>query len=390
MFLSQNYISHFSIIKRELIDKTDGFKFGLEGSQDYDLYLKILEHTKKIYHIPKVLYHWRKITGSTAVKFSEKSYAQESGKKAIENAIKRRDIDAKVSNEKYSGTYRVKYKIVGNPLISIILPFKDKPELLTMCIEAILNKSTYKNFEIIGISNDSIETETFYEMKRLKSLDNRIKFYEYNIAFNYSKINNYAVDNYANGKHIILLNNDIEIISSDWIESMLEHSQRDDVGCVGAKLYYPNNTIQHAGIIVGLGGVAGHSHKYYDKNYSGYFNRLNIIQNVSAVTGACLMVKKSIYREIDGLNEKNLSIAFNDVDFCLRVQEKGYRNIFTPYCEAYHYESISRGFEDNPKKIARFNSEIEYIKKRHKKILQNGDPYYNRNLTLDREDFTLR
>lgn len=390
MFLSQNYISHLGVIKKELIKKADGFTIGLEGAQDYDLYLKVLEHTNKIFHIQKVLYHWRKIPGSTAAEFSDKSYAQDAGVRALQNAMNRRKIDAKVENGKHPGTYRIKYNILSNPLVSIIIPFKDKPELLTMCIESILNKSTYKNFEIIGISNNSSEQGTFNEMQRLEKLDNRIKFYEYNVPFNYSDINNYAVNNYVKGEQIILLNNDIEIITPEWIENMLEHSQRDEVGCVGAKLYYPNDTIQHAGVIVGLGGVAGHSHKCFGRSNSGYFHRLELIQNLSAVTAACLMVKTKIFKELNGLNEENLKIAFNDVDFCLRVQEKGYKNIFTPYCEAYHHESISRGLEDSLEKIARFNSEVDYMKKRHKDILLCGDPYYNPKLTLDREDFSLR
>ena len=390
MFLSQNYISHLGVIKKELIEKVDGFTIGLEGAQDYDLYLKVFEHANKIFHIQKVLYHWRKIPGSTAAEFSEKSYAQDAGIEALQNAMKRRKIATNVENGKYPGTYIIKYEILNNPLVSIIIPFKDMPDLLKMCIESILNKSTYRNFEIIGISNNSNESSTFDEMKRLEELDDRIKFYEYNVPFNYSDINNYAVNSYAKGEHIILLNNDIEIITSSWIENMLQHSQKEEVGCVGAKLYYPNDTIQHAGVIIGIGGVAGHSHKHFDKSNPGYFSRLELIQNVSAVTAACLMIKTKIFKELEGLNEENLKIAFNDVDFCLRVQEKGYRNIFTPYTEAYHHESISRGAEDNPEKIARFNKEVDYMKKRHKNILENGDPFYNTNLSLDREDFSLR
>ncbi|MDD5210822.1 MAG: glycosyltransferase, partial [Sulfuricurvum sp.] len=390
MFLSQNYISHLGVIKKELIEKVGGFAIGLEGAQDYDLYLKVLEHTDKVHHISKVLYHWRKIPGSSAADFDDKSYAQEAGLRALKNALKRRAIDADVLNGKHAGTYRVLYKIQKEPLVSIIIPFKDKPELLRMCIESILDKSTYKNFEIIGISNNSSEEATFEEMKRVENLDDRIKFYEYNVAFNYSAINNYAVKTYAKGEQIILLNNDIEIITHDWIEAMLEFSQRDDVGVVGAKLYYPNNTLQHGGVIVGLGGVAGHSHKYFNKDDSGYFHRLNILQNLSAVTAACFMVKKSIYQELNGLNEQNLAVAFNDVDFCLRAREKGYLNIFTPYCEAYHHESISRGHEDTAQKQERFNSEVFFMQERHKTILEKGDPYYNVNLTLDREDFSLK
>ncbi|APW66495.1 hypothetical protein LPB137_11880 [Poseidonibacter parvus] len=389
MFLSQNYISHIGVIKKALIEKVGGWAIGLEGSQDYDLYLKVLEHTNNIVHIPKVLYHWRKIPGSTAAEYSDKSYAQEAGTKALNNAMKRRNIKAMASNGKYPGTYKVAYEIENNPLVSIVIPYKDKPELLKMCIESILDKSTYQNYEIIGISNNSEESETFDEMNRLKNLDNRIQFYEYNVPFNYSDINNHAVNTYANGEHILLLNNDIEIISERWIEEMLMHSQRKEVGCVGAKLYFPNEQIQHAGVIIGIGGIAGHSHKYFEREDPGYFSRLNLIQNFSAVTAACLMVKKEIFDEVKGLNEIDLKIAFNDVDFCLRVQEQGYKNIFTPYCEAYHHESISRGAEDNSKKIERFNKEIEFIKTRHKEFLKKGDPFYNVNLTLDHENFEV-
>ncbi len=390
MFLSQNYISHLGVIKRTLFDKVGGFCIGLEGAQDYDLYLKVLEQTQKIIHIPKVLYHWRKVDGSTAMEFNEKSYAQEAGRKALEDAMQRQKQDAKVFNGKNPGTYKIEYVIKNSPLVSLVIPFKDKPELLKMCIESILKKSTYKNFEIIGISNNSEEELTFSQMQRLKKMDSRVHFYEYNIPFNYSKINNYAVNHYAKGEHIVLLNNDIEIITPEWIEALLMHSQREHIGVVGAKLYYPNDTIQHAGVIVGLGGVAGHSHKNFHKKASGYFSRLNIVQNFSAVTAACFMVKKSIFDMVGGLNERELKVAFNDVDFCLRVYEKGYLNLFTPYCEAYHHESVSRGFEDTPQKQKRFQSEVLYMKERHQGILKNGDPFYNPNLTLEREDFSLR
>ncbi|MBU3014063.1 glycosyltransferase [Poseidonibacter lekithochrous] len=390
MFLSQNYISHLGVIRKSLIERVGGWAVGLEGSQDYDLYLKVLEHTNNIVHIPKVLYHWRKVPGSTAAEFSDKSYAQEAGKKALENAMKRRNIQAEVFNGKYPGTYKVEYKIIDDPLVSIIIPFKDKPELLKMCIESILEKSTYKNFEIIGISNNSQEKETFDEMNRIKELDRRINFYEYNVPFNYSDINNHAVNNHAKGEYILLLNNDIEIISTNWIEEMLMHAQRKDIGCVGAKLYYPNDTIQHAGVTMGILTLAGHNFKHLDKNTPGYMGRESIIQNISAVTAACLMIKKSIYDEVKGLNQEDLKIAFNDVDFCLRVQEKGYKNIYTPYCEAYHHESISRGTEDNPEKVERFNKEVKFMQNRHKDILENGDPFYNINLTLTKENFEIK
>ncbi len=393
LIYSQNYISHLCVMKKAYLDKVEGFTVGLEGSQDYDLYLKIFDMCKddiKIAHIPKVLYHWRKIPGSTASEFSEKSYAQDRGRMAVENSIKRNNIDAAVANGKYPGTYRVAYNVKNNPLVSIVIPFKDAKKLLTMCVESILDKSTYENFEIVGISNNSEKGETFEEMKRLEELDSRIKFYEYNVPFNYSDINNYAINNHVKGDYVVLLNNDIEIISENWIEEMLGFAQRENTGAVGAMLYYPNDTIQHAGVIIGLGGVAGHSHKHFVRLSTGYFYRLKLIQNLSAVTAACLMVSTEKFKEINGLNDENLKIAFNDVDFCLRLREKGYLNVFTPYVEAYHHESISRGAEDSPEKIARFNSEIDYMKNRHKDILKEGDPYYNVNLTLDREDFGLR
>jgi GT2 family glycosyltransferase len=285
--------------------------------------------------------------------------------------------------------YRVKYDIIGNPLVSIIIPFKDKPELLETCIKSLLKFTTYQNFEVIGVSNNSQEEATFALMKELEKLDPRVKFYEYNVEFNYANINNYAVNNLAKGEHILLLNNDIELIHEGWLEAMLEHSQRKEIGCVGAKLLYPNNTIQHAGIIIGLGGYAGHSHKHYPKDNPGYFNRLNSIQNLSAVTAACLMIKKSIYQEIGGMDEVNFKVAYNDVDFCLRVREKGYLNLYTPYAIMYHHESITRGYETTPEKIARFQKEKDALFKRHKDILTNGDPYYNPNLCHDKEDFSI-
>ncbi len=390
LLLTHNYITHLATVKKSLIDSLGGFRSEFDGAQDHDLFLRLTEITKKIYHIPKVLYHWRIITTSTNSNPYAKPKAMENARLVMIDTLSRRGIEGTVEHLKNMPYFfRVKREIVASVLVSIVIPFKDKPELLTMCIESILNKSSYKNFEIIGISNNSAEESTFNEMKRLSSLDERVKFYEYNVPFNYSAINNYAVKNYAKGAHILLLNNDIEIISTDWIECMLEHSQRKNIGCVGAKLYYPDDTIQHAGVIIGIGGVAGHAHKCFSKEYAGYYNRSSIIQNLSAVTAACLMVKKTIYDKLEGLNEESLSVAFNDVDFCLRVQELGYKNIFTPFSEAYHHESISRGYEDSPEKVKRFEKEVLYMKYRHKKILKEGDPYYNPNLTLIRGDFSL-
>ena len=390
MFLSQNYLSHLGVIKRSLIERVGGWEVGLEGSQDYDLYLKVLEHSDRICHIPKVLYHWRKVPGSTAAEFSGKSYAQDAGRKALESAMKRRSVEATVLDGKYPGTYKVEYRLEHEPLVSIVIPFKDHPDLLKTCIESILDKTSYSNYEIVGISNNSTEKETFRTMERLSARDERVKFHEYNVPFNYSQINNYAVKNRVRGEHIVLMNNDIEIITSGWIEEMLMFSQRDDVGAVGAKLYYPDDTIQHAGVIIGIGGVAGHSHKYLSRKDYGYFLRPHITQNLSAVTAALLMVKKRLYEEVGGLDEENLKIAFNDVDFCLKLTEKGYSNVYTPWVEAYHYESKSRGEEDTPEKRLRFQREVEFMMERWEKVLKNGDPYYNRNLSLKYENFSLK
>jgi GT2 family glycosyltransferase len=365
------------------------FDSRFDGAQDYDLFLRMTEKTEKIHHIPKVLYHWRMIEGSTSADSEAKPEAIEHGRKALEEALFRKKIDATVEHGNLNHYFRVRYRIKEKPLVSIIIPFKDKPELLAMSVNSVLDRSSYENYEIIGISNNSEDPKVFELMKELTAKDPRVKFYEYNTEFNYADINNHAVNTYAKGEHILLLNNDIEVIAADWIEAMLEHSQRKEVGCVGAKLYFPNDTIQHAGIIIGLGGYAGHSHKMYPRESAGYFNRLMVVQDLSAVTAACLMIKKRIYQEINGMDEIKFKVAYNDVDFCLRVREKGYLNIFTPYAEMYHHESVSRGYETTPEKIARFTTEKEALFERHPEILTNGDPYYNPNLCHDKEDFSL-
>jgi GT2 family glycosyltransferase len=390
LLLSHNYITHLSCFSRILLDKVGRFNSDFDGSQDYDLFLRLTEKTDKIHHIQKVLYHWRTIEGSTSADSEAKPEALERGKKVLEATMKRRGVDADIEYANMHHYFRVKYKIKKNPLVSIIIPFKDKPELLDMCINSILEKSTYSNYEIIGISNNSEETSTFEMMVALEKKDPRVSFYEYNVEFNYADINNRAVELYAKGEHVLLLNNDIEVITPEWIEAMLEHSQREEIGCVGAKLYYPDDTVQHAGIIIGLGGYAGHSHKMYPRDNPGYFNRLSVVQNVSAVTAACLMIKKEIYLEVGGMDAVEFKVAYNDVDFCLRVREKGYLNIFTPFVEMYHHESVSRGYETTPEKIARFRTEQDALSKRHKEILANGDPCYNPNLSHDKEDFSIK
>ncbi len=387
---AQNYINHLTAIKRRLIEDVDGWEVGLEGAQDHDLYLKIVEKTNRIAHIQKILYHWRAVEGSTAAQFSEKEFAQTAGRVAVQNAINRCGESATVIDGRMPGTYRVKYILTGTPLVSIIIPFRDKINLLTDCITSILEKSTYTNFEIICINNQSEDKKTYEEISRLRVLTDKIFFYDYIGEFNYSKINNTAVYQYAKGEYVVLLNNDIKIITSEWIENMLMFAQKDEVGAVGAKLYFDDDTIQHAGIVVGINNSAGHSFKGYGRNASGYFARLCVNQYVSAVTAAMLMISKKKYIELSGLNEKEFAIGFNDVDFCLRLREHGYENVFTPYAEAYHYESKSRGYDDTPEREAKHEMEKKSLKERHGDYFYKVDPYYNINLTTKTVDYSIK
>ena len=392
LLLSTNYICHLSVYRKALLDQVaEGGSYvreGFEGSQDYDLVLRAVDRTDRIYHIPRILYHWRMIPGSTAARYDSKDHAWEAGRRAVEDALRRRGIAGAALPGPYPGAYRVKRTIQGQPLISILIPFHDQPDLLRLCLDSILEKTTYPHFELLGISNNSVAPETFAVMERYAAADRRIRFLRHDAPFNYAAINNFATAQTA-GEHLLLLNNDMTVITPDWLESLLEHSQRPEVGAVGAKLYYPDDTIQHGGVIVGVGGIAGHAHKNFPRHHPGYFMRLGLIQNLSAVTAACLMVKKTLYTSLGGMDEQHLAVAFNDVDFCLRLREQGYLNVFTPYCEVYHHESKTRGYEDTPQKQQRFTKEIAYMRKRHAAILQNGDPYYNPNLPLDREDFGM-
>lgn len=388
LILSTNYICHLTVYRKALLDQAGPFREGFAGSQDYDLTLRALDHTDRVHHIPHVLYHWRMIPGSTAAQYSSKNYAWEAGRRAIEDTLQRRGIAGAALLGQYPGTYRVKRAIQGQPRISIIIPFHDQPDLLRQCLDSILEKTTYPNFDLLGVSNNSVIADTFAVMEHYSAADHRIRFIRRDVPFNYAAINNFAVSQ-VTGEHLLLLNNDVAIITPDWLETLVEHSQRPEVGAVGAKLYYPDDTIQHGGVIIGVGGIAGHAHRQFERHNPGYFARLHLIQNLSAVTAACLMVKKSLYEAIGGMDEQHLAVAFNDVDFCLRLREKGYFNVFTPYCELYHHESRTRGHEDTPQKQRRFIKEIEYMQKRHITILQNGDPYYNPNLPLDRDDFGM-
>jgi glycosyltransferase involved in cell wall biosynthesis len=389
LLLSQNYFCHFTVIQKTLFEEVGGFRDGLNGSQDHDLVLRVLEKTDRVYHIPSILYHWRKIPGSTAAVYDSKSYAWEAGRKAIQDTLYNRNIDATVFLGKFQGSYRVKRRLGDTPLVSIIIPFRDRPDLLEICLTSVLEKTSYPFLELLCVNNDSREPQTRELIKRIGGMDSRIRFIDDPRPFNYSAINNRAVRQ-AGGEHVVLMNSDIQVIQSDWIESLLEHSLRPEVGAVGAKLLYPNHTIQHAGIVIGIYGNAGHPHKFFPKDDNGYYARPHVIHNVSAVTGALLMVKKSLYLEVGGLDAENLGIAYNDVDFCLKLREKGYLNVFTPYCEAIHHESASRGYEDTDPKKERFETEKRFFQSKWKEVLDAGDPYYNVNLSLESEDFSIR
>jgi glycosyltransferase involved in cell wall biosynthesis len=389
LFLSHNYITHLIIYRTDLVKKLGGFREGYEGSQDYDLALRALEQIKptQIYHIPRVLYHWRVTSGSTALHGSEKPYTITAAQKAISEHLERRGIDAKVMESPlFAGTIRVEYQLPPNPpLVTLIIPTYNGLEVLRVCIESVLSQTDYPNFDILIVNNNSDDPATLAYFRQLEA-DGQARVFDYPHPFNYPAINNAAVEQ-AGGELICLLNNDIEIISPGWLTEMVSHALRPEIGAVGARLWYPDDRLQHGGVIVGLGGVAGHSHKYMLRQHLGYFGRIALIQNLSAVTAACLVMRKDIYLAVDGLDAENLPVAFNDVDFCLRIKEAGWRILWTPHADMYHHESASRGVENTPEKIKRFQSECIYMKKRWGEGLLK-DPAYSPNLTLETEDFS--
>ncbi|STQ75204.1 glycosyltransferase family 2 protein [Grimontia hollisae] len=388
LLYSHNYMSHLGVYQRELVEKVGGFREGYEGSQDYDLLLRCLEHCKpeEVVHIPYVIYHWRAVPGSTAFAESEKGYAQDAGLRALQDHLGRKGVSVELG--KLPNTYRARWPIPAKaPLVSIIIPTRNSRALVERCVTSLYEKNDYPHFEVLLMDNQSDCSESKALFKQLE-LAGKVRLLMFDAPFNYSAINNMAAK-HAKGDVLLLLNNDVEAINPDWLREMVSHAIRPDIGCVGAKLYYPDGRLQHAGVITGLGGVAGHSHKYFPGDHPGYFKRLQIVQNLSAVTGACLAVRKSVFEQVGELNEKDLAIAFNDVDFCLRVRDAGYRNLWTPYATLIHHESVSRGAENSPEKIARFQREITYMKQKWGDSLLN-DPNYSQWLTLDREDFSYR
>lgn len=384
---SNNYFCHFVVAKKELILQVGAFRGAFNGAQDYDLVLRLVEQAKAVGHVPRILYHWRVHKASTADNPMSKMYAYDAGKRAIEEHLKRCGQEAEVSHTKDLGFYRVKYALRERPLVSILIPNKDQADTLRQCIRSIREKTGYSNYEIIVIENNSVEEETFSYYEELQK-DEQVRVVYWKDEFNYSAINNFGAG-YARGEYLLFLNNDIEVIDADWLEELLANCEREEVGIVGAKLYYPDDTVQHAGIVVGIGGIAGNMFVGLKRGYTGYMHKAVLQQDLSAVTAACMLMKRKAFEEVGGFEEK-LKVAFNDVDLCLKVRKAGYLVVFDPFAELYHYESKSRGAEDTPEKIRRFQSEIEFMRNRWIEILKNGDPMYNRNLSLKKWDYSLK
>lgn len=383
-----NYICHLFVAKRDVIEQVGMLRSEYDGAQDYDFVLRCVEYTDKIHHIPRILYHWRSHEDSTAENPESKGYAYDAGQRAVQAHYDRIGVKAEVFKGEYPGLYRTKFLREEDPMISIIIPNKDHITDLKRCMNSIFEKSAYRNFEFVIVENNSSEEETFSYYKELENCHENVKVVQYDGIFNYSKINNYGA-RAANGQYFLLLNNDTEIINPDCLEELLGYCTREDVGIVGARMYYPDDTIQHAGVVIGFGGIAGHCFVQQKRGYSGYFERVICAQNYSAVTAACMLVKREVFEAVGGLSEE-LAVAFNDIDFCLKVRELGKLVVYNPYAELYHYESKSRGLEDTPEKISRFNKEIITFQKKWPDILRDGDPYYNPNLTLESQDFSLR
>lgn len=389
---ANNYICHFSVFSEKLLEETGLFRSEFDGSQDHDMILRLTSRAKKIVHVPKILYYWRSHPQSVAADINAKTYAIDAAKRAVLAHLKSCGLEGTVeSTRAFPTIFRIKYKLKAKPMISIIIPNKDHRDDLKRCVDSILNKSTYENYEILIVENNSTETETFAYYKMLENQPKvRVITYEAEGGFNYSKINNFAAKQ-AKGEYLLLLNNDTKVITREWMEELLMYAQRDDVGAVGAKLYYADNTIQHAGIVIGLGAhhAAGHTHHLLPKENLGYMGRLCYAQDVTAVTGACLLVRKSLYEQVGGLDE-SFTVALNDVDFCLRLRALGLLNIFTPFAELYHYESKSRGLDKDGASAERYNKEVAHFRERWKKELDAGDPYFNPNFSLEHATYELK
>ncbi|QBY51570.1 glycosyltransferase family 2 protein [Cupriavidus oxalaticus] len=393
LLYAQNYVCHLGIYRRELVTAVGGFRPGFEGSQDYDLLLRCVARvtdSRDIVHIPMVLYHWRASEGSTALGHDRKDYAAEAARRALQEHMDRHHPGV-VMEVTRPGIYRPRWPVPAPPpLVSLIVPTRDGYDILRTCIESILQKTSYPNYEILIVDNQSTCPQTLAYMAEIcadASRSGRVRLLQFDFPFNYSAINNFAAKE-ARGSILGLINNDVEVINADWLTEMVSHAVRPDIGCVGAKLYYPDRTIQHAGVVLGIGGVAGHSHKYLPGHADGYFGRLLAIHNVSAVTGAALLVRRAVFDLVGGLDQETLKVAFNDVDFCIKVRDAGFRNLWTPFAELFHHESKSRGTDETEDKRKRFALECEVMQERWGSALSR-DPFYNPNLTLVREDYSL-
>ncbi len=390
---ANNYICHFSVFDRKLLDGTELFRTRFDGSQDHDMILRLTDRAKKVVHVPKLLYYWRSHEGSVASGIDAKPYVVEAARGAVADHLRRHGFThfQITSTRAFETIFKIRYQIVGNPKISIVIANRDHPEDLKRCITSIMEKSTYENYEIIVVENNSRMREIFDYYETLKAFPHvQVAVYESEGRFNYSAVNNFGAQR-AQGDYILLLNNDTRVITVNWMEELLMYAQREDVGAVGGKLYYGNKTIQHAGVVLGLGAhrTAGHSHYGQHRENLGYMGRLCYAQNVSAVTGACLLVKKSLFEKAGGLDE-SFAISLNDVDFCLKLRRMGLLNVFTPFAELYHFESVSRGLDTEGEKARRYNEESARFREKWKEVLEKGDPYYNPNFSLDRSDFALK
>ncbi|MFW5328908.1 glycosyltransferase family 2 protein [Hydrogenophaga sp. ZJX-1] len=387
LMLAQNMVCHFTAVQKTLLDQVGPLRSDFDGSQDYDLTLRLVEGLKKdeIAHIPRILYHWRACEGSTALSIDNKNYALDAARRAVAEHLARVGLPGEVVPGIIPHYNRVKFQLPDPPpLVSIVIPTRDKPELIALCLKTVLEKTTYPNFEIVVVDNGSVDEQVKALYKQVAS--EKVRILDASIPFNFSRLVNMGVAA-SKGDIILLLNNDIEILDGGWMHELVSHAVHNDVGAVGAKLLYPDGRAQHNGVIVGIGGVAGHSHKFFPGDAPGYFGRAQLHQELSAVTGACLAIKRSVWEAVEGFDEQ-LGIAFNDVDFCLRVQAAGFRNVWTPHAVLKHHESASRGLEDNPAKQARFASEVQYMFARWGNTMAE-DRNYSPNLSLVHEDFSL-
>lgn len=383
---SNNYICHFFTVRREIVEKAGGFRKEFDGAQDYDFIFRCTEAAGKILHVPEILYHWRTHKESTADNPASKMYAFEAGKRAIEAHLKRTGTDGEVSHTPDLGFYRVKYPVKGEPLVSIIIPNKDEKESLEACLKSIWEKTTYKNYEIIVVENNSTSEEIFKYYKEISKKG--VRLLRWKKEFNYSAINNFGAA-HAKGEFLLFLNNDVTVITPDWLTELAGICQRKEVGAAGVKLLYPDNTIQHAGCVIGIGGIAGHMFVDMPANRTGYLHKASLLQDMSAVTAACMIAKKQVFDEVGGFTEQ-LAVAFNDVDLCLKINKAGSLVVYDPYVQLYHMESKTRGAEDSKEKVRRFQTEIEYMRCHWIDILKNGDPYYNKNLSLTKWNYSLK